>query len=85
MLVKEDVLQTAAEPDFITRSHATKLVGGSFLGHLRNAAHWIHSRLPENCLGKIEHPVAQAAHKVLDAVGYGVTGAGSHKFYNRLY
>jgi hypothetical protein len=30
MLVKEDVVQTAAEPDFITHSHARKLVGGSF-------------------------------------------------------
>jgi hypothetical protein len=31
MLIKEDVVQTAAEPDFITHSHARKLVGGSFL------------------------------------------------------
>jgi hypothetical protein len=27
MLIKEDVVQTAAEPDFITHSHARKLVG----------------------------------------------------------
>jgi hypothetical protein len=87
MLIKEDVVQTAAEPDFITHSHARKLVGGSWLGHLRNAAHWIHNRLPDvkNFLGKVDHPVAQTAHKVLDAVGYGVTGAGSHKLHNRLY
>ena len=88
MLIKEDVVQTAAEPDFITHSHARKLVGGSFLGSLRNAAHWVHSRLPDvkNFLAKVDHPIAQTDHKVLDAVGYGVTGAGSHgKLANRLY
>jgi hypothetical protein len=88
MLIKQDIVDTAAEPDFITHSHARKLVGGSFLGGLRNAAAWIHNRLPDlkSFLGKVDHPVAQTAHKVLDAVGYGITGAGSHgKLANRLY
>ena len=31
MLIEEDVVATAAEPDFITHSHARKLVGGSVL------------------------------------------------------
>ena len=88
MLIKDDVVNTAAEPDYITHNHARKLVGGSFLGSLRNAAHWIHNRLPDvkNCLGRVDHPIAQTAHKVLDAVGYGMTGAGSHgELANRLY
>ena len=88
MLIKEDVVSTAGEPNFITHSHARKLVGGSFLGSLRNAAHWVHSRLPDvkNFLGRVDHPIAQTAHKVLDAVGYGMTGAGNHgKLQNRLY
>ena len=53
-----------------------------------NAVHWVRDRLPDvkNFLGKIEHPVAKTARKVLDAVGYGVTGAGAkHKLHDRLY
>jgi hypothetical protein len=88
MLIKQDIVNTAAEPDYITHSHARKLVGGSFPGTLRNMSSWIHNRLPDvkNLLGRVDHPIAQTAHKVLDAVGYGVTGAGNHgKLANRLY
>ena len=47
---------------------------------------WVHSKLPDvkNFLGKVDHPVAQTAHKVLDAVGYGYTAAGKHKLQDRL-
>ena len=52
-----------------------------------NAVHWVRDRLPDvkNFLGKVDHPVAQTAHKVLDAVGYGMTGAAKHKLHGRLH
>ena len=82
-------MQTAAEPDFITHSHARKLVGGSFLGHLRNAAHWVGSKITpikEFLKAHVDHPIANTAVRAAEALGYGVTGAGSHgKLHNRLY
>jgi hypothetical protein len=89
MLIKEDVVQTAAEPDFITHSHARKLVGGSFLSGLRNAAHWVGSKITpikEFLKNHVDHPIANTAVRAAEALGYGMTGAGSHgKLHNRLY
>jgi hypothetical protein len=89
MLIKEDVVQTAAEPDFITHSHARKLVGGSFLNSLRNASSWLSSKITpvkEWLKAHVDHPIANTAVRTAEALGYGVTGAGSHgKLHNRLY
>ena len=89
MLIKEDVVSTAGEPDFITHSHARKLVGGSFLGSLRNAAHWVGSKITpikEFLKNHVDHPIANTAVRAAEALGYGMTGAGNHgKLQNRLY
>ena len=85
MLVKDEVVNVAAEPDFVTHSHARKLVGGSFMGHLRNAARWIHSKISpvkEFLKAHVDHPIANTAVRAVEALGYGVTGAGSHKLHN---
>ena len=87
LLTKSDVLDTIEQPDFVTVSHARHLTGGNFLNSLKNAVHWVHSKLPDvkSFLGKDDHPLAQTAHKVLDAVGYGYTAAGKHgKLHDRL-
>ena len=88
MLVKQDVVDIVKEPDFITHSHARKLVGGSFLGSLRNAAHWAGSKttpIKEFLKAHVDHPIANAAVCAAEALGYGMTGAGNHKLANRLH
>jgi hypothetical protein len=89
MLNKDDVVNVSAEPDFITHSHARKLVGGSFLSGLRNAAHWVGSKITpikEFLKAHVDHPIANTAVRAAEALGYGMTGAGNHgKLSNRLY
>ncbi len=88
MLNKDDVVNVSAEPDFITHSHARKLVGGSFLSGLRNAAHWVGSKITpikEFLKAHVDHPIANTAVRAAEALGYGMTGAGNHKLHNRLY
>jgi hypothetical protein len=46
MLVKQDVVDTAEEPDFITHSHARQTSRRVVpMAALRNAAHWVHSQI----------------------------------------
>ena len=89
MLIKEDVVATAAEPDFITHSHARKLVAGFFLNSSRHASSWLSSQttpVKEWLKAHVDHPIANIAARTAEALGYGMAGAGSHgKLANRLY
>ena len=87
LLSKDETLKVMEDPESISVSRAKHLSGGSWKNHLMNAVHWVRDRLPDvnNFLGKVDHPVAQTAHKVLDAVGYGMTGAAKHKLHDRLH
>ena len=88
LLTKSDTLATLEEPEFITHSHMNKLTGGSFLGSLKNAMHWVHSKITpmKNWVAQhIDHPIANKAVEVASALGYGYTAAGKHgKLHDRL-
>ena len=47
LLTKSDVLDTNEQPECITHSHMNKLTGGSWLNSLKNAVHWMHSKMPD--------------------------------------
>ena len=65
-----------------------KLTGGSFLGSLKNAMHWVHSKITpmKNWVAQhIDHPIANKAVEVASALGYGMTGGKGHnKLHDRL-
>jgi hypothetical protein len=78
LLTKQDVLDSLTQTPY-TNFEVHRLVGGAhFLDKLRSGLHWIHSKLPavKNTLGYIPHPVAQTAHNVLGALGYGMSAGG---------
>ena len=87
LLTKSDVLDTIEQPDFVTVSHARHLTGGNFLNTLKNAVHWVGSKITpiKNFLAQhIDHPIANKAVEVANALGYGYTAAGKHKLHDRL-
>ena len=88
LLTKSDVLDTIEQPDFVTVSHARHLTGGNFLNSLKNAVHWVGSKITpikEFLQKHIDHPIANKAVEVANALGYGYTAAGKHhKLHDRL-
>jgi hypothetical protein len=73
LLTKQDVLDSLTQTPY-TNHEIHRLVGGnSFLDKVRSGLSWIHSKLPavKGVLGHIPHPMAQTAHNVLGAMGYG--------------
>ena len=86
LLTKADVLETAEQQDFVTHSRARHLVGGSFLGSLKNGLHWVSqhiSPVKEFLKQHVNHPVANTMVKTAEALGYGMTAAGN-KLQSRL-
>ena len=78
LLTKQDVLDSLTQTPY-TNFEVNRLVGGaSFMDRVRSGLHWIHSKLPaaKQFLGHIPHPIAQTAHNVLGALGYGMSGGG---------
>ena len=87
LLTKADVLETSEQPEYITHSHMNKLTGGSFLGSLKNAMHWVHSKITpvkEFLARHVDHPIANKAVEIATNLGYGYTAAGKHKLHDRL-
>jgi hypothetical protein len=79
LLTKQDVLDSLTQTPY-TNFEVNRLVGGaSFMDRVRSGLHWIHSKLPaaKQFLGHIPHPIAQTAHNVLGALGYGMSGGGA--------
>ena len=73
LLTKQDVLGSLSQTPY-TNHEMNRLVGGNnFLDKVRSALSWIHSKLPavKGALAHIPHPMAQTAHNVLGAMGYG--------------
>jgi hypothetical protein len=73
LLTKQDVLDSLTQTPY-TNFEVNRLVGGASFGDkVRSGLRWIHSKMPavKNALGSIPHPIAQTAHNVLGAVGYG--------------
>ena len=73
LLTKQDVLDSLTQTPY-TNHEIHRLVGGnSFMDKVRSGLSWIHSKLPavKGVLGHIPHPMAQTAHNVLGAMGYG--------------
>jgi hypothetical protein len=73
LLTKQDVLDSLNQTPY-TNFEVNRLVGGASFGDkVRSGLRWIHSKMPavKNALGSIPHPIAQTAHNVLGAVGYG--------------
>jgi hypothetical protein len=78
LLTKQDVLDSLNQTAY-TNFEVERLVGGrNFMDKVRSGLHWIHSKIPavKQTLGYIPHPVAQTAHNVLGALGYGHSGGG---------
>ena len=81
LLSKSDTLTSLEEPEFITHSHMQKLTGGSFLSSLKNAMHWVHSKITpvkEFLARRVDHPIANKAVEIATSLGYGYTGAAKH-------
>ena len=79
LLTKQDVLDTLTQTPY-TNFEVQRMVGGAhFLDKIRSGLHWIHSKIPavKQTLGYIPHPVAQTAHNVLGALGYGMSAGGA--------
>jgi hypothetical protein len=73
LLTKQDVLDSLNQTPY-TNFEVNRLVGGASFGDkVRSGLRWIHSKMPavKQVLGNIPHPIAQTAHNVLGAVGYG--------------
>ena len=76
LLTKQDVLDSLTQTPY-TNFEMHRLVGGnSFMDRVRSGLHWVSSKLPavKHVLGNIPHPIAQTAHNVLGAMGYGKHG-----------
>jgi hypothetical protein len=78
LLTKQDVLDSLSQTPY-TNFEIHRLVGGaSFMDRVRSGMHWLHSKMPavKQVLGNIPHPMAQTAHNVMGALGYGMSGGG---------
>ena len=79
LLTKQDVLDSLTQTPY-TNFEVHRLVGGSsFMDKIRSGLHWIHSKMPavKQVLGHIPHPIAQTAHNVIGALGYGMSAGGT--------
>jgi hypothetical protein len=78
LLTKQDVLDSLSQTAYTNFEIHRRVGGASFMDRVRSGMHWIHSKMPavKQVLGHIPHPMAQTAHNVMGAMGYGMSGGG---------
>lgn len=72
VLTKEMVLNTLQQEP-VNKFELTRYMGGGLFSNLKSMASKI-LPLAKTVLGKVDHPMAETAHKVLGHLGYGVSG-----------
>jgi hypothetical protein len=88
LLVKQDVLDTSTQEPY-TRNEVHRLVGGGFFDRLWTGIKHLAPKIPgiaKSVLGhfKDENPIANSAHNVLSALGYGKHKGNNHKINDHL-
>ena len=88
LLVKQDVLDTSTQEPY-TMHDVKRLVGGGFFDNLWTGIKRLAPKIPgiaKSVLGhfKDENPLANSAHNVLSALGYGKRGGNGKKIDDHL-